>query len=416
MKIKFFGGAQEVGRSAIMISDKTNIMLDYGTMLGDKLHYPISIPRIDGVVLSHAHIDHSGSVPALFNEMNIPILGTRPTHELSMLLLEDTLKIARNNRTHANFYRRELNKFDRSFIDLDYGATKHIGNMEITLYDAGHVCGSAITKINRLNANSDKRIVYTGDFKLSPQVLHEGSDVIESDVLIIESTYALRDHPQRDELIVDFINNIKTVLDNGGTALVPSFAVGRSQELLAILQKYGLSDITYLDGMARKATEIVLRNKKFVHNQNMLAEAAKRAIWVDDQSVRDEALTEPAIILTTAGMLNGGPVLNYIRRLNKKSHIFLTGYQVEGTNGRSLIEKGTVEIDNRSVKIETPMTHYDFSAHAGMEDLHEYVKKSKANTVICVHGDKESTLSFAGYLNDKGFKAYAPAVGETIEI
>ncbi len=416
MKIKFFGGAQEVGRSAIMINDGINLMLDYGTMLGNTIRYPISIPKVNAVILSHAHIDHSGSVPALFNGADVPILGTKPTHEFSMLLLKDTLKIAQNNKIPANFNKRQMDQFDRSFVEIDYGNTKRIGDMEVTLYDAGHICGSAITSINRLNAKSDNRIVYTGDLKLSPQTLHKGSDIIKSDILIIESTYALREHTSRDKLITNFIDDIKSTLDNGGTALLPVFAVGRSQELLSILHKNGLSDRVYVDGMATKATDIVLKNKRFIYNQTILENAARQAIWINDESKRDEALEEPSIILTTAGMLNGGPVLNYIRRLNKDSHIFLTGYQVEGTNGRSLLEKGVVEIDNRIVKITTPVSYHDFSAHAGMGDLHEYVKKSNANTVICVHGDKDDILSFVDYLTNEGIKAYAPAVGDTIEI
>ncbi len=416
MKIRFFGGAGEVGRSSILLSGDSDIMLDYGMMLGgSKIEYPVSMPDIDGLVLSHAHMDHSGNVPALFNEMNIPVFGTEPTRELSILLLNDTLKIARNERVPANFHKRQLNQFDRSFIDIEYGNTARIAGSEITMYDAGHICGSAITKVEGIDQKG-KSVVYVGDFKLSPQALHKGAEVVEGDVLIIESTYALRDHPPRNEVEERFISDVRTVLDNGGNALVPAFAVGRSQELLAILHKNGLSDVTYLDGMAKKATEIVLKNKRFIYNQSVLAEAAESATWVDDMPTRDEALSKPSVILTTAGMLSGGPVCSYIRNLNKDSRVFLTGYQVEGTNGRSLMDRGVMNIRGKQVRIDTQVSYYDFSAHAGTDDLYEYARRSSPHTVICVHGDSKSTAALAEHFKEEGFDSYAPKVGDMIDV
>lgn len=415
MKISFFGGAGEVGRSAIMLSGESRIMMDYGMMLGNKIKYPVSMPAVDGVVLSHTHLDHSGSVPALFNEMRVPIFGTEATRELSMLLLNDTLKIARNERRPANFHRRQLNQFDRSFISMEYGNTSEVAGTEITLYDAGHVCGSAITKVEGVEENG-RSVVYTGDFKLSPQALHKGSEIVNGDILIIESTYALRDHPPREELSRKFIDSVKEVLDNGGNALVPVFAVGRSQEMLTLLHKNGLSDITYLDGMARKATEIVLNNRRFIYNQSVLADAAEHVRWVEDRFMRDEALSEPSVILTTAGMLTGGPVGSYITKLNDNSHIFLTGYQVEGTNGRSLLERGVIEERGKTVKVDTPVSFYDFSAHAGTNDLYEYARRSSPHTIICVHGDGQSTTALAEHFKEEGFDSYAPEVGDTINV
>ncbi|MGI0134527.1 MAG: MBL fold metallo-hydrolase, partial [Candidatus Micrarchaeaceae archaeon] len=354
MILKFFGSAQEVGRSSIMLKDEKSLMMDYGVKLNHKTEYPVGMPKVDAVVLSHAHMDHSGDVPALYNEMLIPTFGTIPTLKLSQLLLEDSMKLWKKQHQQPRFHKRQLGSFINRFVSLGYHSPTRFNNMSIEFYDAAHISGSAVTLIERKNATENKRIVYTGDYKIQPQALHKGAEIVESDVLITESTYATRQHPDREQLVKSFIAKVKETLDNGGTALVPVFAVGRSQEVLAILHRHGLAGRTYIDGMARAATSIVLKYPEFILHHSALAAAAKEAVTISDQSDRLEAMNEPSIILTTAGMLNGGPVLNYITRLKKNSHILLTGYQLEGTNGRTLLEKGEVFIDGETVKIDTP--------------------------------------------------------------
>ena len=266
------------------------------------------------------------------------------------------------------------------------------------------------------NKCNDRRILYTGDFKLSPQLLQSSAEIIKSDILITESTYATREHPDREQLIKQFIEDIKTVLDNGGSALLPAFAVGRAQEILAMLYKHGLIEYTYLDGMAQKATEIVLNYPHFTRHKDLLLSALRNARWVESKSQRKSILKNPSIIVTTAGMLNGGPAVSYITMLNQNSKIFLTGYQIPGTNGRLLLDGKPIIIDNKKFKVKNPVAFYDFSAHAGKEDLYTYIKKSSPETVICVHGAPESTASLASSLELEGYKAYAPKVGEKIKV
>lgn len=414
MEIQFLGGASEVGRSAILLNDDQKILLDYGIKINNKTEYPMQAGNIDLLILSHAHLDHSGFVPALYYS-NLPTtVTTEPTIKLSELLIKDSMKISKRQHTKQKFVRRQLLSFLEKSLAYEYGVQMQNGDYYITLYDAGHITGSAISLIEKIK--NGRRLVYTGDFKIDPQMLQGSADIVESDILITESTYAAKEHPDRSELIKKFINAVREVIDNGGTALVPSFAVGRAQEILAILYSHGLIDYTYIDGMAKAATEIVINYPEQTRNKDLLLSAVKNATWIGAHNDRAEALTKPSIIVTTAGMLTGGPVLNYITKLNNKSKIFLTGYQVEGTNGNKLLNGKPINIDGKNYKIKTPVEFYDFSAHAGKSDLYEYVRKSNPETVICVHGDKERTESFAETLKLEGFDAHAPKVGDKIEV
>ncbi len=413
--LKFHGGAQEVGRSSILLKDERSIMMDFGVKLDGKTEYPIDVPKVDAFILSHAHLDHSGYAPALYEMSHVPTFGTKPTLELSTLLLEDSLSIARKEHFKPPFHRRQLNLLRNSFVDLNYHKPVKFGKFDIELHDAGHISGSAITLIERANAKENRRIVYTGDFKLEPQTLHRGAEIVKSDVLITEATYAGREHPERNKEIARLIDEVEEVLDRGGNALIPVFAVGRAQEMLAILYQNGLAGSTYVDGMAREATKIVARNPRFIDNSSILSKAIEEAEFVQARE-RPSVLKGPSIILTTAGMLQGGPVLNYISRLNSNSRIFITGYQAEDTNGRSLVENGHINTEDGKVRIGTPVSVYDFSAHAGNTDLLRYVRGSAPNTVICVHSDEECAKAFVEEIRGEGFDAFAPKVGETIKL
>ncbi|MGC9099043.1 MAG: MBL fold metallo-hydrolase [Candidatus Micrarchaeia archaeon] len=414
MEIQFLGGASEVGRSAIFIKDDKRILLDYGIKINEKTEFPMQAAGVDIAVLSHAHLDHSGFIPSLFFA-NYPVtITTEPTAQLSELLIKDSMKINRKQHMKQSYFNKQLEIFMNRYLKYEYGVPVENNGYYISLYDAGHITGSAVTLIEKIK--NDKRIVYTGDFKIDPQILQGSADIVESDVLIIESTYANREHPNRSELIKKFVEGIKEVLDNNGTALVPSFAVGRAQEILAILYMNKLIDYTYIDGMAKAASEIVINYPEFTRNKDILMGALKNVNWIGMHADRSEPLRKPSIIVTTAGMLNGGPALNYITRLNENSKIFLTGYQVEGTNGRRMMEGKPIKINARKFKVSTPWEFFDFSAHAGKSDLFEYVRRSNPEKVICVHGDAENTKLFAETLKMEGFEAYAPKVGEKIKI
>ena len=364
-------------------------------------------------VISHAHLDHSGYLPAIYENSFPPTLGTIPTLRLAELLIEDSLKINRLKHEKPAFFRRQVKSLMDRYVPRSYGNETMLDDYKITLHDAGHICGSAITRIENTKGRS---LAYTGDFKLSPQLLQNGAEQVKANILITESTYATSDHRNRDDLVKAFVEEVKDVIESGGIALLPVFAVGRAQEMLAVLYKNGLVGRTYMDGMAKAATDIVSMHPEFVYNYDLLEKAKKGSSWIERPEQRRAALGGGTIILTTSGMLNGGPVLNYITKLNKNSKIFLTGYQVEGTNGRKLLENKPLMIDKRKMSIKTPVSFYDFSAHAGKEDLHKYAKACNPETIICVHGSPENTAALAASFKEEGFEAYAPNVGDTIKV
>lgn len=414
MDIQILGAGQEVGRSGILLRGSKNILLDYGIKVEARVEYPMPAGRVDAYVLSHAHLDHSGFSPMLYHHGMPAAFGTEPTKRLAELLIEDSIQLNKKKHMHPKFRKNELRSFLNSYTSYNYKEKIGFGDYEISLHDAGHIAGSSVTRIQ--HRRGGKVLVYTGDFKLSPQMLHNGAEIVESDILVIESTYAIKEHPDRENLIKLFVENIKKIIENNGVALIPAFAVGRSQEILAILERHKLTNFTYLDGMARDATSITLQHPEFMSNPDLLKSAMTRVTTLKKPKDREAALGGGSIIVTTAGMLSGGPALNYITKLNSRSMIFLTGYQAENTNGRRLLENRPLIIDEERVFIKTPFSFYDLSAHAGQSDLYDYVKRSDPHTVICVHGDADSTIAFKDWLEIEGYDAHAPRNGESVRV
>ena len=397
----------------MLVEASKRVMLDCGVKLGTRTEYPMPFQgTLDAYVLSHAHLDHSGFSPSLYEHANIPCFATAPTFALSSLLLRDSLKIAKRNQEKPPFSPFLLRKFEHASIPLGYKKPFQLGrDASLTLLDAGHIPGAAIVELY----SDRKRLVYTGDFKLEGTKLHKGADLSEkASVLITESTYFKGEHPDRKEVEHKLKESIRETLGKGGNVLFPSFAVGRSQELLILMAELVPEANVYLDGMSKTATEIVADFPSYLRDANALRKGMKNAEWVETESERRKALQKPSVIISSAGMLEGGPALSYLLRLNERSKIILTGYQIEGTNARKLWEKRVVDIDGIRTVVKVPVEYYDMSAHAGKRDLLKFVKRANPEKVFCVHGD--ACEEFAEELCGMGFSAYAPNMGNTFEV
>jgi putative mRNA 3-end processing factor len=388
------------------------ILLDYGIKTGDIPQYPLNSMDPKTIMISHGHLDHCGAAPNLMYQ-NPEVYMTPPTADFTALLGKDTLKLAETTLSGVTpFDPEDLQKLTRITRKKDYGETFKTQGYKACFYDAGHIPGAAGIY---LEAETGESLFYTGDFSLTETRLVPGaSDFPETDTLILESTYFGEDHIPRKETEERFIESIYETLDRGGTALIPAFAIGRTQEVLMLLEAHGIQ--AYVDGMGRDVYKILTKYPEYLKNPEALDRAFSCATSVKDQQ-REDVLSEPSVIVTTAGMLNGGPALYYLGRLYKdqKSKILLTGYQVEGTNGRLALEHGIIETKDDVLALKPKIEQYDFSAHSGDSDLKKVVKDfcdKGTERVFVMHGDK--TEAFADWiLEEIGVDAYAPANGET---
>ena len=404
--IQFLGGCREVGRSAVAVD---SIILDYGLKPSEPPEFPLNGISPQAILISHGHLDHVGVAPNLM-DYDPRVYMTPPTAELTHILLKDSMKLMEV----PPYSKREFRQFESNTVDVEYNEPFIINGWEITFFDAGHIPGSA-----SIHLSKDVDILYSGDIKLEETKLLEKADTNypETDIAIVESTYFGVEHPNRKELEKAFVEAVIDTLDIGGHAIIPAFAVGRTQEVLMILEKYGITP--YVDGMGKEVGKILEKYPEYVRNAKSLRKALRKAIPVQWRKSED-VLEEPSVIVTTAGMLNGGPALFYISRLynDEKSRILLTGYQVEGTNGELALEKGIINLGNKTVQLKMKVEQYDFSAHADDRQLKEYVREvvdRGAEIIFAVHG--ENTEEFASWIrNEIGVEAYAPKNGEVFVI
>ena len=283
-------------------------------------------------------------------------------------------------------------------------------------FDAGHIPGAAAVYLK----TDGMGILYTGDIKNSPTLMHNAAntDYPPVDVLICESTYGDREHAKRPQEDVRFIKAVKDTLRRGGTVIVPVFALGRSQEMLLMLAKENLNVPIFFDGMANVATDIILDTPESVRDAGALKKAINKARHVRGSQDRMDALKQQSIIVTTSGMLTGGPVVFYLKHLgaNPKNSVLITGYQAKETNGRMLLDKGEIYADGWKKKIQAKVEQFDFSAHAGMDDLKALVKKVNPKTVFFVHGEQKSVQNLQEWADAMGYEAYAPELGQIIDL
>ncbi|NVM16269.1 MAG: MBL fold metallo-hydrolase [Candidatus Lokiarchaeota archaeon] len=431
--IKFLGGCREVGRSAVLIESNhgAQCILDYGVRFKTEERLPSNgeITNLKAIALSHCHIDHSGGIPLLYKNRDIPLYTNPLTLRISEILLEDMIRIS--NFPYPFGY-RELQKTRKNAFFLKNKVCQKIDeNFFITFFNAGHIPGS----VSVLVEVDNKRILYTGDINTQETNLispAKPSELPEIDVLIIESTYSPREHPLRAELEKKFIDDILNVIENGGNVLVPAFGVARSQEILMTLDKYNFNSDIFIDGLARKILTEYSQFPDSIKDFVRYKSAIRKAKLVSREWRRKLKKGTKGLIISPSGMLKGGAAIEYIPTFlnDPSSAVFLVGYQVEGTPGRKLIDERIFEFKedkkrkyqsyDLSIEAKCNIDYYDFSSHADKIHLNNYINdltfRNEDKFIFCVHGDEKSTTSFAHDLTKRDFNSVAPETGEVYKI
>jgi putative mRNA 3-end processing factor len=405
----------EVGKSSVVMeADGLKAVFDSGMKLTEPPTYPLPEEDVNVAFLSHAHLDHCGNLPALHRGSRMPVYGTPLTFELSHLIQMDSIKIAKLKGYPPKYSEKDIARMVEGEIHVQQGRPYRFHDkMDFTFIDAGHIPGSSGILVEA----EGKSVFYTGDTNArDTRLMGKAQYPDHADVVISESTYGNRQHPDRKEVERQFLAEVEETLERGGTALIPVFAIGRTQEILLLLKDVDWQ--VYLDGMARKASQIILKHPDAVKNHMQLSEAVENTLWVKDSRQRKKICSEPAIIVTTAGMLEGGPVLDYLSHLHKdaNSNIILTGYQVEDTNGHLLVEKGYVidEDSGRKFHVDMNVTQYDFSAHSGKDDLVRTITAMTPEDIVLMHGNPESIAELKTQFG--GINVHAPSLGEAIDL
>lgn len=428
MEIQFLGSTKEVGRSAILIETKgKKILLDAGVKLGSGDEFP-EIPKklakkLDYVAITHAHLDHSGFAPFLVQKgFDGKFFVTKPTRDLMQLLLADYRKIARMKEKKV-FAESHMNKAMKNTELVNYGETKNLGEIEMTFYNSGHILGSSSIRLD----DGRRSVFYTGDLNYRETTLlpPANTDIPETDVLIIESTYGSKEDRLNSLKSTQkkLANKVKETIKRNGKTLIPVFAVGRGQEIMLTLQNYVESGYVpetngYTDGMVNKATRIYRQNSKW-----MKEEIINRILSGHDDPFESDYFQIPStrnkrnvmekpspVILATSGMLTGGPSRGYLEELagDSKNSIVLVGYQVEGTLGRELVDgvKKLVMTDEdgnqKKLNVKCDVEQIHFSAHADYQQLTKYVQDlPEFKQAFTVHGESDKTVELADVISEK---------------
>ncbi len=416
MRLTFYGGCHEVGRSCLLLEEHhKHLMLDCGVKLGKVVEHPLiseeELGAIRNIAISHTHLDHVGYLPIAFKKgCDANIYATRPTRDLMALLLADYERIQKKKEFGIKDINRVLSKLKL----CEYKERVRTDGFEFSFHNAGHILGSAMTRVY-----GSKRMLYTSDINFRDGKILDGCEKnLEAEVLVMESTYGGKeDHiPSLKTASSELAQVIKDTLKRKGKVLIPSFAVGRGQEILMVLESFMRSGAIpvvpiYVDGMILKANRIYRQNaiyaREEVKMRILMSEEdpfKSRFFFQPKTKARTEVFAKPCIIVSTSGMLTGGPVLQYFERMSndRRNSLVLVGYQAEGTVGRELLEGASeVHIKGRKYPVKLDVKQVHFSAHSDHADLVKFAKQTRGlKKLFLVHGDQNKYSELAADLKD----------------
>ena len=368
------------------------------------------------VALSHAHLDHSGGLPLLFASGSVPVYMTAITRDLIRILLKDMIRLS---NYFLPFEKEELDRLLRGIRIIDYREPIELKNgIEVTFHDAGHIPGSAAIQVQTPNHD----VLYSGDINTIDTQMLKAARVPHNnpDTLILESTYALTEHENRRTIEENFVTAAEETIDNGGTVLVPAFAVARAQEILCVLSKHRANFPIYMDGMARDAARIFLRHPQFFRNFKLLKRALSNTQWIRNRRQREGLTKNPGLIVAPAGMLRGGTAAMYLSEImhDPKNAVLLVGYQIPGTPGRELLDNGSYDDGAGLKRVKAKFELYDFSSHAGQSQLLELGSSfPNLESLYTVHGEAEACQYLAKTLHKtNGINAHVAETGQQIKL
>ena len=447
MNISFLGGAREVGGSCILLNIyNKNILLDCGIRQSsskDTLPDFKSIQDqggVDAIIVSHAHMDHIGSLPIISKEYpGARIYTTRMTKDLMKVLLYDSLKIMKNREGEIPLYAEGdvISMLNRVF-PINYMVEFSIfENIKLTFYTAGHIAGAACIYIT----TPEGSLFYSGDFSIFSQKTVEGLKVpkLRPDAAIFESTYGDRLHSNREVEEEKLINIINDCIEKKGKMLIPAFALGRAQEVLLIIKKAVNKKIlkntkVYVDGMIKDINRTYKLNPLYL--KNSLGKKILRGIEpfyddniiaVDNNKLREEILKDdkPCVIVSSSGMLTGGYSQYYAEKIApmENGYIVITGYQDEESPGRKLLnlldeeEDKKLYINEKTVPVNCKVEKVGLSAHSDKYEIKSLIDFLTPKNIFLVHGNEEVVENLSKELSkDVRGRVYAPRCSEVYEI
>ena len=459
VRVKFFGGAGEVTGSKYLLQiDDFNLLIDCGLFQGRKQlrelnwdEFPIEPSAIDAVVLTHAHLDHTGYLPRLFrNGYSGDVYCTTATADLMNLILMDS---ARLQVEQANYAKRtgysqhkdpeplytpdDVTPINHHIKSYAFEETTNITDrIQLTFYNAGHILGAAIVELTLYGEEQTKKIVFSGDLgRYNDPILFPPHIIQEADILFVESTYGNRAVKQTDR--EDIIAMMNETFERDGNLVVPAFSIGRTQTLLMYLKNVLMSKeipavkIIVDSPMAISATAFYRKHQDYHKLRGIDLDEDESFMTLrknltisrtahESRSIND--IPHDSIIIASSGMMTGGRVLHHL--LHRLPHpdnvVLITGYQPEGSRGRQLQEGAeTIRIFGQDVPVKARVfTINGLSAHADKDELMRwldgFVKPPKETFIV--HGEAESANALASALMAKGWNATVPHYLENVEL